>query len=152
MTINIQDDTFGLLTQYQNCDWEFTFSSEYFGHGLTIFIEGSYAEIGDLPEPEVYKSFKWFCDNQLEIKKIAEKRIFEQYRDSYDVFRQAWGNEADKHVPNITLASDIWSLVKNPNISFYCDYCDFGIRWQTSWDPEHGINLLFRNGEIIRVE
>ena len=152
MAIDIQDDTFGRLTQYQNCDWEFEFSSKYFGNDLTIIIEGGEAEMGDLPEREVYESFKWFRDNQLEIKNVVEKRIFKEYQCSYQEFRQAWGNEADDHVPNITLESDIWGLVKQPSISFYCDYCDFGNHWRTSWDPEHGINIFFKNGEIINVE
>ena len=152
MAIDTQDDTFGLLTQYQSCDWEFEFSSEYLGKGLTIFIEGSEAEMGDFPQPEVYESFKWFRDNQLAIKNAVEKRIFKEYQGLYEEFRQAWGNEADEHVPNITLESDIWKLIKQPNISFYCDYCDFGIHWRTTWDPEHGITLFFKEGEIIGTE
>lgn len=152
MAIDLQDDTFGLLTQYQSCDWEFEFSSEYLGSGLIIFIEGSEAEMGDLPRSEVYESFKWFRDNQLEIKNAAEKRIFKEYRNLYKKFRDAWGNEADKYVPNIASESDIWKLIQRPNISFYCDYCDFGIHWQTTWDPEHGVTLFFKRGEIIGIE
>ena len=152
MTIDVHDSTFGLLVQYRNCDWKFDFSSSFFGKGITITIEGSESKMGDLPPPKVYESFKWFRDNQQEIKKASGKRIFKEYQDVYQEFRQAWGNEADKHVPNITLENDIWGLIQKPNIWFYCDYCDFGIHWQTAWDPEHGITLFFKNGKIIGSE
>lgn len=154
MAIEIKDKTFGTLIQYQNCDWEFEFSSDFLEEGVTITISGNEAQKGDLPSAGVYESFKWFRDNQLEIKNMVAKRIFDEYQSNYQLFREGWGcdEEADERAPHIENESQIWDLMQKPKICFSNEYCDFSIHWQTTWDTEHGILLFFKNGEIIHVE
>lgn len=152
MTIQIQDETFGLVTQNSNCDWEFNHSSTLLGEDACITVEGSEANRGDRPSQDMYKAFEWFRDHQLAIKSLSEATIFEHYKKVFNQYRKGWGGKAEQRVPKINNKNEIWSLIQNPTVWFYCDYADFSIHWAAMWDSEHGVTLFFKDGKVIGVE
>ena len=152
MTIQTNDKIFGLLTQYQNCDWEFEFYSDALSENLIISIEAGDTGLNEKPSENVYTSFIWFRDNQDFFRQVLEKTIFNIYQERFEAFRDGLGDDADNSASMITDSSNIWHLISKPKLLFLSDFADISISFETTWDPEHGITVLIENGKVVLVE
>ena len=153
MALDIQDSIFGTLTKYQGGEWEFEYDSVLFDQTLKITIEADENPDSEKPNESIYVAFQWFHDNQKALRKIIEDTIFKHYKSIFEEIHQAWGEEeADLKAPNISTPAEIWNLVCNPEVWLHSEYADLSIIFETTWDPEHGVTLMFKNGEVIRVE
>jgi len=154
MAKDIEDPVFGTLTKWQDGDWEFKYYSNLFERELEITIEAGDEYDRELPEECIYSTFKWFHENQIELKATIEKAIFSYYQKVRDEFHQGWGGgeEVDENVPVISNQEEIWKLISGPRVYLSTEYVDLSISFETTWDQEHGITLLFKNEQLFDIE
>ena len=152
MTKEINDPVFGTVVQYEYSDWEFEYQSVLFDSNLTITIETDDDQNTNKSIESFYSTFQWFDKNQEGLKKVIEQAIFDHYQSISEEMRNAWGEEADQKAPIIISQKDIWPLISKPSIWLHSDYCDLGISFETKWDSEHGVTIMFKDEEVIKVE
>jgi len=136
-----------------SCDeGEFNFYSSAFKQEFVVSVELNYETEAYGPNEKQRETFVWFERSQNEIRRHLESVIFNIYCDSLPEIRSSWGIDADRYCPVLSDSSQIWSLLSKPKIGLLSEYADFFISFSASWDPEHGVTILFEDQKIKKIE
>ena len=152
MARDFSDDTFGTITQWQDGSWSVKCFVPAFGSELDIQIESEDFGKSERPNDRQYTAFKWLKDNHNNLKSIVEPHILCHYAEHIDATRSAWGDEADTNAPLLEKAEQIWELLSSPSVCLLSDYADVSIGLSARWDPEHGVTVFIKEGNVINVE
>lgn len=112
----------------------------------------------DRPSSDQVQALEAFFAADERQKAEIEERLFDAYRSE---IRQAyleeglrWGEnieDLEAVLPLIEEPSEVWMLIKGPRY-LWCDPdASFIVSFRTIYDPEHDLNVAFRNGSIEHV-
>lgn len=127
-----------------------------FGQELSIIVEliddDGWTDL-EYPTDKQSSIFKWFKEDLLNIKALISSSIFDHYNNQLSELRDAWGYEADVNAPVLSNENEIWKLLKLSNVLISGGWFNaLFISLEVSWNPEHGITIMFENGKLIQIE
>ena len=144
------------MIQYIKDNFKYEYSwnltvSVVFGHieqPLNIRVDGE-ANMDDF-ENEQMKVLDYLQKNLSGVLLEVESQIFNYYKSNYDEIKLSV-NESKRSslAPVLRLQQDIYNLVTLKDIIVpYCfdpEEIEFGVALDCSWDPSHGLGVLFKN-------
>jgi hypothetical protein len=117
---------------------------------VTMRVEGNDAQESILPEQR--DAFTYFLENGDLIATQMAKALFDYYTDIAPDLRAQLGATASNAVPEIHAPSGLSALVEITMLMFPLvlepGERRIGFMGSCAWDPEHGIALVYADGEI----
>jgi len=102
--------------------------------------------------PEQREAFRYFVENRELIATRMAEALFGYYTDIGSDLRAQLGPEVSKAAPEIANPADLNQLVEITTLVFPLvleeGECRIGFMGSCTWDPEHGIGVVFSDGEI----
>lgn len=117
---------------------------------IKVFIHGNKQEDFLDIQRSAYKLFK---ENQAELMKQMEQRIFEYYKTVCEEYRAMYEDEADRFAPSAENSNQLKGFVKLSSITFPRTENERTVivLFKTKWDLELGVGILLKNEEITLV-
>jgi hypothetical protein len=144
--VNISDPVFG---QLKNDGYGWTGKVTVFGYLLELEFAGD-------PTTEhktAYQNMlRVFLEQEKQFKISLEKAVFDYYNSNLEEFR-VWcePEQEEALVPTLHHPREIWSQVNPFLMSIDCENPEqpsIYIEFQANWDPEHGMDVTFRDHQI----
>jgi hypothetical protein len=120
-----------------------------FGYELELEFAGDPTKAN---RTEYQRAFSAFLEQQLQLKTSLEKAVFDYYGSNLEEFR-IWcePEQEEALVPTLHHPREIWSQVRPFLMSIDCEnpeHPSIYIEFQANWDPEHGMDVMFQDGQI----
>jgi hypothetical protein len=145
--MNFTDPVFGVL-KYDGYGW--TSKVTVFGHELELEFAGD--PTSDIHKSMYQKTLVVFLEQQGQLKTSLEKAVFDYYASNLEEFRMWCEPEQEEAlVPTLYHPHEIWSQVRPFLMSLDCENPEcpsIYIEFQANWDPEHGMDVMFQDGQI----
>jgi hypothetical protein len=141
----IQDRVVGRVT-FNGYFWEVANDVPFLGRNVVFYIDSEDKNSPDISDKQ-RAVFQSILNMPLDTKDVAAPAMFDNYLKVKDA--------VDPEPPHIDGPEDVWNHVEIVNIlipihrSSRHEY--FFIDFNCDWEEEHGLELLFRNGQLILV-
>jgi hypothetical protein len=104
-------------------------------------------------EPSHKESIDWLYKNISDVFPSIEEAIFEYYLSVLPDYHLGLGEYAEELMPRIKNSRDVWNHVTEPGVFIFPE--DEGgethIEYECTFDIEHGLRVIFKNGKLIKV-
>lgn len=104
-------------------------------------------------EPSHKESIDWLYKNISDVFLSIEEAIFEYYLSVLPDYHLGLGEYAEELMPRIKNSRDVWNHVTEPGVFIFSE--DEGgethIEYECTFDIEHGLRVIFKNGKLIKV-
>ena len=98
-------------------------------------------------------SINWLYNNIEREHLSIENAIFKYYLSVLPEYHLGLGECADNLMPKLSSSEDIWNYVTEPGVFIFPE--DEGgethIEYECTFDVEHGLRVVIKNGNILRV-
>jgi hypothetical protein len=146
----VQIPLLGTVARDERFDWLYSkpLSLSVFGAAEVRVVLDGYQEDGS--KQDFHAPISAFLSLDATALKAAEKHVFSYYRD----MNNAWNLSDDEYV-RIDNPSEVWNHVQFGQEAFVSrrSYGDKGIyvsvECNCDWEPEHGLQIVFKNGAFI---
>jgi len=99
------------------------------------------------------ESIDWLYKNITDVFPVMEKAIFDYYISVLPDYHLGLEEYAEELMPYLKEPSEIWSHVTEPGVFIFPE--DEGgethIEYECTFDVEHGLRVIFKNGNLVKV-
>ena len=136
--------------EYDQGAWEGEVVFPVLGTDVLLVIDASEHEN---PSDAQKEKLAWLAENIQQIYPSIEENVFAYYKSVFEVYRDALGEYADELMPLLSNSSEVWGVVTEPGIYIAPDYegNEIHIEYECTFDVEHGLRVIIKNGKIARV-
>ncbi|MFN0195731.1 MAG: DUF6985 domain-containing protein [Planctomycetaceae bacterium] len=140
--MSLNADAFQFLEHF----WHGTLGVPWLGTSVEFFVyidEGTFAEYHALSQATI-DSIRDICNLPLSTRVGLERFLYDYYNSS--IFNHMF-NESE-FTPKVNVPHEIWRLVSSPGITLprperRLQQRSFYVTFETTWDPEHGLAIVF---------
>ncbi|MEG3760087.1 hypothetical protein V5096_19310 [Pseudoalteromonas carrageenovora] len=136
--------------------WNLSVDVVFYGkkQSLNICVDGE-GDINDF-EDEQKKVLNYLKNNLNHVLLIVESKVFQYYTSNHSSIESSLAkNKRLKDAPYVSSKLAMSELVVLKNIIIpYCfepEEIEFGVALDCSWDPSHGLGVLFQNFEYLEI-
>jgi len=107
----------------------------------------------DIVEQLHKESIDWLYQNIANVFPIMEKAIFDYYMSVLPDYHLGLQECADELMPRLKEPVEVWKYVTEPGVFIFPE--DEGgeihIEYECTFDIEHGLRVIFKNGVLVKV-